>query len=183
MKEIDRQLIHLNIGLFSLMLLAVFGKIPCMLLLFIGVLAGSIVVHQKIRGKKVPVVDWFLNRFERKRVVVGYGSLLYLVGMLLLFSFLENPASIGASIIILAIGDGMATIVGREGRVKIPYNKKKTVEGSLAFLAFSLPVFFLSGVAGIAAVIAGAIIETLPTGVDDNITIPMACIAVLRLMG
>jgi dolichol kinase len=183
MKEIDRQLVHLNIGLFFILLMAVFGMEFCMAFIFACVVAALLIVHLKMEKKRVPVVDWFLGMFEREGVVPGYGSFLYMAGTLILFAFLRDPARIAASILILGIGDGMATIVGMEGETRIPYNKKKTVEGSIAFFAFCLPVFFLSGIGGVFAALVSAIVESLPLGVDDNITIPIACVAVFRLIG
>lgn len=183
MKEIDRQLVHLNIGLFIILLMAVFGITFCTALMFACVIAALAIVHLKMEKRKVPVIDWFLGMFEREGVIPGYGSLLYLVGVLLLFTFLEDPAKIATSILILGIGDGMATIVGMEGTAKILYNKKKTVEGSIAFFAFCLPVFFLSGFAGVVAAFVSAVVESLPLDMDDNVTIPIACIIVFRLIG
>src|SRR6185295_12906898 len=92
---------------------------------------------------------------------------------------------------ILAFGDGFATLVGRNFRVgALPWNRDKSWGGFIAFL--------LAGTASgaaiaiwmggpqldqvIVAVIAGAIAESLATGVDDNLTVPFASAVTLAVL-
>jgi|LauGreDrversion4_1035100.scaffolds.fasta_scaffold19072_3 dolichol kinase len=94
----------------------------------------------------------------------------------------------------MAIGDGMADIIGRKfGRNRWPKwiekSGKKSVEGSVAFAFFAfvacalmVELFKLSGLAAIGAAqaapalllisVVAAIVELLPLG-DDNLTVPL----------
>ena len=94
----------------------------------------------------------------------------------------------------MAIGDGMADIIGRKfGRNRWPKfiekSGKKSVEGSVAFAFFAfvacalmVELFKLSGLATIGAAqaapalllisVVAAIVELLPLG-DDNLTVPL----------
>jgi uncharacterized protein (TIGR00297 family) len=96
---------------------------------------------------------------------------------------------------ILAFGDGSSTLVGKAlGGPRIPWNPSKTCGGSLAFLLWgSLGgaglMFWVSGstpgalslahafaLAG-AASLAGAVVESLPLELDDNLSVPFLAAA------
>ena len=66
------------------------------------------------------------------------GPLFYVLTVLLVTSFFwRQSVTSFLAIGIMAGGDGMADIVGRRfGKHKLPYNEKKSVEGSLAFIVF-----------------------------------------------
>ena len=110
-----------------------------------------------------------------------HGILFYPLSVLmLLLCFPHRPDIVAGAWGILAIGDGLATLVGRAaGGARWPWNRDKTVAGSLAFVAggtaaavFLLgwcrptglprePVVFLVGLA-FAAAVAAAAVETIP---------------------
>ncbi len=78
-------------------------------------------------------------------------------------------------IIIVALSDSIATVTGRfYGRIRIPYNHGKSVEGSMAFFvsAFMCSIFFVP--LGIALIVSfvSCIIESLPFKID-NISVPL----------
>jgi dolichol kinase len=89
---------------------------------------------------------------------------------------LSNAHEIDAAIVALAAGDSAATIFGILGTHPLPYNRRKTMEGSLAFFIFSLTAFLFVGWMGIALAAITAIVESLATPVDDNLLIPVAAI-------
>ncbi len=100
---------------------------------------------------------------------------------LLLFPF---PAS-SAAIAIFALGDSTASIFGRiYGRKTLPFNKGKTLEGSMigfvfAFLAGTFYTIPLKSVVG--AVVAMAV-ECSPLPLNDNLITPLITGAALTLM-
>jgi dolichol kinase len=77
---------------------------------------------------------------------------------------------------ILAIGDSLATIAGvGYGRHRLPWNRRKTVEGSAAFLVGAMcSLVVLPSMATVLIAASSAIIESLPLKADDNITVPVA---------
>jgi dolichol kinase len=181
--EFERQLVHINLGLACLLLLALVGKTALALIVSATLVSGMALMHLKMRGNSLPFVDPLIDRFERTHTVPGYGSLWYNVGVLLTLTLLVTDSQIASALIILALGDGMSTIVGSmHGTHRIAYNKKKTWEGALAFALFSLPALMFTGWLGLLAVVFASFVETLPLKIDDNLTIPLACVVVFRIL-
>lgn len=88
------------------------------------------------------------------------------------------------SLLILIISDPTAALVGRKfGRIKLL--GEKTLEGSCAFLISALIITSLFPGLRLTSKIAGAIvattIELFPTGIDDNLSIPLATGLVMQL--
>jgi uncharacterized protein (TIGR00297 family) len=124
----------------------------------------------------------------------GYpiGILLYPLAVLgLVLAFREELWMVAAVWGLLAFGDGMASVVGMAlGGPRLPWNAKKGWAGFLAFVVFgtlgaSLLVAFTLGMPWSAALsgailgitlplaAAGAIVESAPTSLDDNLTVPL----------
>jgi uncharacterized protein (TIGR00297 family) len=103
---------------------------------------------------------------------------------------------------ILAVGDGMASLVGQAaGGPRLPWNARKGWAGFAAFAAFgTAAAAFLAawvrdlpldpaavhwprtvGVA-LALALVCALVESLPTTLDDNLTVPLAVALVLPLL-
>ena len=130
----------------------------------------------------------------------GYplGILLYPLSVLLLIlAFPSRPDIAAAAWGILAWGDGIATLAGRAwGRRALTWNREKTLEGTLAFFVAAAaagtflawwtapavspaPLLAFTLVAPVVAAGASALAETMPIGLDDNITVPAVAGAVL----
>ena len=88
----------------------------------------------------------------------------------------DHPAAAIAVIIILAMGDGLATFMGSSyGRHKLPWNESKTFEGTVGFAAGAMGAFMVLPTVGtLAIVLLSSIIESLPLKVNDNIVLPVA---------
>ncbi len=91
-----------------------------------------------------------------------------------------------AAIAVFTIGDVSATIFGKElGRHTIPYNKGKRVEGTLfgmLFASLGAYLFTLSPVKAVVGAAVGLIVESLPSPINDNITIPLLAGLTLLLL-
>lgn len=95
--------------------------------------------------------------------------------------------------VILAFGDGFATLVGRVlPLAPLPWNRVKSWGGTFAFLlfggagAFGIAMLFdgkPSVEAIIAAVVVAAFAESLPLGLNDNVTVPLVAGGVLAVVG
>ncbi len=89
---------------------------------------------------------------------------------------LVMPVKIAAiSIVVVSIGDGVSTIAGRAfGKNRLFHNKAKSWEGSLSGLAasFFACLFVTSVPMAIFASLAGMLVESLDTEVNDNISVP-----------
>ncbi len=109
---------------------------------------------------------------ERRKLALAPVALALGV-MLSLVLFPTLIASV--SIAILACADSMATIAGKfYGKIRIPYNHKKSIEGSIAFFitAFICAVIYVPLKTALIVSLVSCIIESLPVEFD-NISIPL----------
>lgn len=130
----------------------------------------------RLNGASFPVISLItrlcIRTGEQRRFTIAPVTL----SLGIIFSLLLFPKLIaGVVITIVAFSDSIATVIGRfYGRLKIPYNHGKSVEGSIAFLvsAFICSIFYLPlGIALIVSLVS-CIIESLPIEFD-NISIPL----------
>jgi uncharacterized protein (TIGR00297 family) len=129
----------------------------------------------------------------------GYplGILLYpVVVLLLVLAFRERLPLAAAGWAYLAFGDGAATLVGRTfGRARLPWNGRKSWAGLVAYAVFGgagavLLFGFVSRLAPaswetaalLAGAVIGAVVETLPSELDDNLVAPLVASAAAGLL-
>jgi len=175
-RELARQAFHMVVGGIALAALLLFGKNALMAAVFFSMLIGFVIVNQVILGRKVWLVQWFVEQFERPNPRFhGWGSACYGLGVLLLASYIRDPSEIAASIFILAVGDGFSTIFGRNGGIKLPWSETKTLEGTLAFVITSLPAYYFVGPLVFPVAIIAALTESVDWPIDDNLAVPIAC--------
>jgi uncharacterized protein (TIGR00297 family) len=154
-------------------------------LLALGAFIFNVMILPRVGGK---------NLYRDDEHLKGYplGILLYPFSVLLLILCLPHSLQIvGAAWGIMAWGDGMASLFGKKfGTVKIPWNKDRSYAGSSAFVIFGsvAAVFFTFWIAKtipqpviwycimipILATILAALIETIPSGLNDNLTVPIS---------
>jgi dolichol kinase len=174
--ELRRQAIHFGLGAFLLIFLLLLGRMKLIYMLSSILFVGFLLISFVMRGYKIPLASWFVERFERREAPLpGYGSAWYVVGFLLCALLIGDVSELAATILVLAIGDAASNIVGSRGKSPLPYNRKKTLEGTLSFALFSLPAFYFIGWSAVPLALIAAVVESLPIGVDDNLSIPIAC--------
>ena len=118
------------------------------------------------------------------------GIVAYPVSVLILvLLFGRHMEVVGAVWAIMALGDGFASVAGEGLRGHaVPWNKGKTWSGFFAFVAAGTLGSFALGrwiepslpelkflLACAATAVVGAVVETLPIGLDDNISVPLIC--------
>jgi dolichol kinase len=88
------------------------------------------------------------------------------------------PAQISyVAITVLTLGDSTADLLGRLfGRIHYPFNKAKTIEGSLGgfFASFGGALLFTTPMTAVVGALIGMIIEALPLPIDDNLSVPLS---------
>lgn len=141
-------------------------------------------------------------RSEERARGIAPGILYYPLAVLLLILVFRHDEWIAAAVWgILAFGDGAASLIGQAlGGPHLPWNPRKSWTGFLAFV--------LAGTAGAAALAAWtqhlpvskalappvlgvmfavtvlcALVESVPTTLDDNITVPLVGASLLALAG
>lgn len=103
---------------------------------------------------------------------------------LLVYLFYDLPIA-AASMVIIIVGDSAAAVIGRiVGKMR--FNNKKSLEGTLAFIMFSLlGMLLIPGLdfqLGLVGVLVGALFEVLPVPIDDNISVPIVAGGAMQLM-
>lgn len=148
----------------------------------VAVLGNWLVLHRVV-GRRV-------SRHER-----GFdaGIVLYPFMVLLLILVFRDALYVAAiAWAFLAFGDGVASLAGKAMRIaSLPWNRDKSWGGLIAFFvcaaAAGVTVGFWMGyrhpwVIVLAALVA-AVVESLPLGVDDNVTVPFAAAVALVVLG
>lgn len=188
--EAKRKLVHVAVGGFALLLR--FLSWPGAAALAAGALLFNWLLLPRVGGRAL----WRREELER-----GFppGILLYPASVLLLvLLFREELWKVAALWGVLALGDGMASVVGLSlGGPRLPWNPRKSWSGLAAFVFFGgLGATALAGwtraepVAawpaglwlGVSLALVCALVESAPTGLDDNLTVPLAGAAALSLL-
>ncbi len=109
---------------------------------------------------------------ERRHFVIAPVTLaLGVIVSLVIFPYEVSTAVI----LILAFADSAATLVGRAwGTRRIPYNRSKSVQGSVAafMVAYLCSTIYFPLMVAVVAATVSSLIESLPIR-DDNITVPV----------
>jgi dolichol kinase len=174
--ERARQVLHASIGLMLCSMIRLIGIETTSYLVLIGTCVGLLIIDIILMGNRVPGIDTLLDRFERRGVMPGEGSMYYALGVLFALGLLRNNSAEAISVVlILALGDSIATYIGRYyGKHELPWNHDKTIEGSLGFAAGAICSLLISPTPiTILAVISSTAIESLPVRMDDNIILPI----------
>lgn len=183
MIEDERQIFHIFLALCSLSLVLLFGVPAASLMVAALLLAGLVLVHAKLSGRSLGALEALVARFERHGVTPGYGALTIAAGTLAILTLISKPEHMLASLAILGFGDAASTLAGMRSRQPLPYNRKKTWGGTLAFFLASAPAFLFAGWPALAVAAAAAIAESLESKIDDNLTIAVVCVICFRLFG
>ncbi|MCX8195094.1 MAG: hypothetical protein N3G22_03255 [Candidatus Micrarchaeota archaeon] len=182
MKEDERQLVHILLGLFGLAATLALGRIYAAYAMSAVVLAGLVLVHLKLSGKSLGPLEPFLHRFERPGVTPGYGALTMAAGSLAIITLLEDASHVLASLVILGLGDAGSTLVGLRSKKKLPWSRDKTFGGTAAFVLFSLPAVYFAGAISLLVATMAALAESLESNVDDNLIVALVCVVAFRLL-
>ena len=151
----------------------------------IGVVTLLYAVSEAMRlmGVAVPVfsgVTWRAMRPAEPRGVVT-GPFFFGVGIFLTVALFE-PAAATVGVLVLAIGDSAASLVGRAfGSTTLPYNPGKTLMGSLSLFAVGVlvAIFFVPVPWALLVGAVASLVESLPLGPYDNLMLPLATAGVV----
>ena len=158
--RVERRLFHIVAGSLFPLLALVLPQWIIILLAATG--TGISIILEVSRRRSRRVNDWFTSRFsvllKESESSQTLGSTYLLAATLLAFLLFDRNVAVLA-LLFLAVGDPLAALVGeRYGRARI---RKKSVEGSLAFMA------------------GAALVELLSLPPDDNFTVPLVAGAVM----
>ena len=190
--ETRRQIFHACLGI-TLALLIYYQIADFAALL--SITAIGIVISYISRKKDIPLISWFLDKFEReeeRRTFPGKGTIYYFFGTLITYGlFITQPDGkniVAASLIILAIGDAIPHFVAHLGKIKHPLSSEKYIEANTlgAMLAFTGAVWLVRPLEALLASFAAMLIEGIDLKIglelDDNITVPVIAGTVIWIL-
>ncbi|MFH1690902.1 MAG: haloacid dehalogenase-like hydrolase [Candidatus Eisenbacteria bacterium] len=166
-------------------ILATWWKTPTLWLVGLVTIMYLVSEVMRLLGVAVPVfsaITWRAMRPTEPRTVV-VGPFLFGVGIFSVVAFFE-PAAATVGVLVLAIGDSAASLVGRAfGNTTLPYNPGKTVLGSLSLFAVGVlvAIFFVSVPWAILVGAVASLVESLPLGPSDNLLLPLATAGIVTL--
>ena len=172
-----RKLIHIS-GIFTIILAEILGTpflsslILCITMLYL------ISEYLRLHGRSIPIVTKITGLAARGEESSGWilRPVSYAAGILIAMNLFPKPINY-AAISVLTLADGLASFVGtRFGHHNLPYNKKKTLEGSTFFFLTSLlsTLIFVNPAAALLGSIVGTATESLPMESTENLMIPIA---------
>ncbi len=184
--ELARKLVHMAVGL------AAFAVVFLGPALSAALAASAVVMNLFVLPKIGGRALWRAHETARGQ---SLGIVLYPAAVLVLILAFWNHLEVATGVwAILAFGDGMASIFGMAwGRRKLPWNPRKSWVGTMTYWVFgtlgasvlvwwtvthpmgdggrTISLGFVITVALIAAGFA-ALVESLPLGLDDNVSVP-----------
>lgn len=183
--ELRRQSVHILLGLFFLAGIA-YNFFFWWSFLFLIVMAIPIVFF----AEKIPLVHVhkMLSVLDRKNPFFpGFGAFSFVFSFALITLLFPVEIALPA-LVIMVVGDGIATLIGHySGRYALPWNKKKTWEGSLVgvLTAMTAAGLFLPLSLALASAAVALLVESLPLPyplLDDNVLMPLAAALLLLLV-
>jgi phosphoserine phosphatase len=171
-----REMIHAS-GFFIPILSSYIG-LSAVVLMTCTVVAFYVVSEfLRMSGKNLPLISTVTRNAAWQEELYEFAAapLYFAVGILLALLLFRAPVS-SAAIAIFALGDSTASIFGGiASKRPLPFNKGKTLEGSLAgfFFAFLAGSFFILPLWALVGAAIAMIVECLPLPVNDNILVPL----------
>jgi len=124
---------------------------------------------------------------ERKDATYGQGATYLAASTALIVGFNHNVHVLLFGIAVLFFADSMATIVGVSMRraAQLPYNRNKTIAGSVAFFIIAAIAGFvlIGSFLGPVFALVLAFVESLGTSIDDNIRSGVIVVVLSLLAG
>lgn len=175
--ETARKSLHIASNLFACLMIWVLGIEMTAYIVLTAACIGILLMHLALAGTKIPGMEEWIRNVGREGETPGEGALYNALGILFAISILRDHQLAAISVIlILALGDGLATFSGtRYRRHRLPWNRSKSLEGTIGFaLGASFSWLTMPVPETALIVILAAIIESLPLRVNDNIVLPAA---------
>jgi HAD superfamily phosphoserine phosphatase-like hydrolase len=140
----------------------------------------------RMNRKNLPIISAITRNAASQAEIYEFAAapLYFAIGIMITLLLFPAPVN-GAAIAIFALGDSTASLFGGLiSKKPLPFNKGKTLAGSLVgfFFAFLAGSFFVSPVLALIGAAVAMTIESLPLPVNDNVMIPLCTGLVLMLV-
>jgi farnesol kinase len=182
--EICRKTLHMTPGFLPFLLLAVphpdpldQGSLEVIIVLSVGLTSIFLMLHRVVRRP---------GETNLISTALSYPATILVTLML----FPQHAEFACVVVVVLAFGDGMAYFGGRLlGKSPLPWNPDKTWMGTISFIGCSAPIatmaywmearnptipLAMAAICGTSAALAGALAESIPTKITDNLRVGVA---------
>jgi len=187
MLEYKRKLVHVLGGVATALLVLNVPKSVSLLFVSLVLVFLSVLSLLSVQEKTRRIADIILPHFDREHDIKVFpckGAIKFFAGIIFPI-VLFNARTAAAGILVLAVGDGLAGLIGHyAGRHR--FYKRKSIEGTLAFFSssFFCLLLFSEGLIAPHWILAVSAImalwETI-SPIDDNISIPVLASSLLFL--
>jgi len=155
------------------------------LIIFIAILYTASELS-RLEGRNLPIISAITRHAASQSELYGFAAapLYFAVGIATTLILFQQNGAGNAAIAMFCLGDSTASLFGGLLTTSLPFNKGKTIEGSLAgfFFAFLAGSFFVSPIYALIGAAIAMTIEVLPLPINDNILIPIITGAALTLL-
>jgi HAD superfamily phosphoserine phosphatase-like hydrolase len=183
--DVLREAIHAS-GFFVPVLAGLIGITAVALLICVVSALYFLSELSRMSRKNLPIISAITRHAASQAELYDFAMapLYFAIGILITLLLFPAPVS-SATIAIFALGDSTASLFGGLlSKKPLPFNKGKTLEGSIAgfFFAFLAGSFFISPALALIGAAVAMTIESLPLPVNDNILIPLCTGLVLMFV-
>lgn len=183
--DIFRETIH-GSGFF-VPLIALWIGLPLVAFMIVSVISVYVASEwARLQGKSMPVISTITRHAASPAELCEFTLAPIYFAAGILFTLLLFPArASSAAIAIFALGDSTASLIGSTLSGKpLPFNRAKTLEGSLGgfFFAFLAGSLFVSPWLALAGATVAMTVEYLPLPVNDNVLMPLCTGLTLSLL-
>ncbi|WFO75716.1 hypothetical protein J4526_02270 [Desulfurococcaceae archaeon MEX13E-LK6-19] len=190
-REVKRKSIHVIPGFLAIPIIIWIGQYIALIIaifFFIIYSLNEIMLRKNI-NIKIPIA-YQTYRFMARRDELEkryFTGTVYFWGFTILIIALLPPIEAAAAIMISSLGDAAAAIIGKMcGQPRLPYNRNKSLCGTLAMFLVSYLSCIIAGVPSLQSILASsssAVVESLTTrSVLDEITVPLTALIVFLLV-
>lgn len=179
-KDLIRKIFHFLLGIILIIGIN-FDFINILTFLIIDIVAIFLFILTK-KEIKIPIYTRIFNECSRKKNDLGLVT--FLIGCTIAFLFSPTKQIISASIAIFTFGDGVASLIGKMGKIKSPLNKEKNLEGLITsvILASILSSLFINPILAICSSIITMTIEHINNKIDDNLFLAPFAVIIINLI-
>jgi HAD superfamily phosphoserine phosphatase-like hydrolase len=180
-----REMIHAS-GFFVPVLAGLIGIYAVALLICVVMALYFISELSRMSRRNLPIISAITRHAASQAELYDFAMapLYFAIGILITLVLFPAPVN-SAAIAIFALGDSTASLFGGLiSKKPLPFNKGKTLEGSIAgfFFAFLAGSVFVSPVLALIGAAVAMMIESLPLPVNDNVLIPLCTGLALMLV-
>lgn len=181
-----REAIHTGSFLLTFVSVYVLGSVVLASLILIITVLYTLSEIARVRGIDIPILSSITWSAANKTELYEFATapIHFALGIAISLLIFPEPISYVA-ISVLTLGDGGAHIFGMNfGKNRLPFNKGKNLEGTIAGFIFALmgALIFVDPVRAVIASVVGMIVEGLPNPINDNLLMPLVVGIVLSLM-